>query len=238
VVNSQFTASAYKETFRKWSSRSPAILYPSVRSCNIFKDNILDSLGVLSCSKTFFLSINRFERKKRLHIAILAFHILRKRLDARSGEKPFLILGGGYDERIRENVEHIIELKRLVKKISVGNHVLFLPSLSEKTKECLLQNSIALLYTPINEHFGITPLESMAAGRPVISCNSGGPCETVIDCGSGLLVSGTPEDFAEAMFSLYMETERADRLGEYAKRHIQNVFSAYQFGKKIDEILL
>lgn len=32
-----------------------------------------------------------------------------------------------------------------------------------------------------NEHFGIVPLEGMAAGRAVIACNSGGPLESIVD---------------------------------------------------------
>lgn len=54
-----------------------------------------------------------------------------------------------------------------------------------------MRESIALVYTPVNEHFGITPLEAMAAGRPVIACNTGGPCETVIHGQTGILVDGT-----------------------------------------------
>jgi hypothetical protein len=28
-----------------------------------------------------------------------------------------------------------------------------------------------VVYTPVNEHFGIVPLEAMYARRPVIACN-------------------------------------------------------------------
>ena len=32
-----------------------------------------------------------------------------------------------------------------------------------------------------DEHFGIVPLEGMAAGRAVCACNSGGPLESILD---------------------------------------------------------
>lgn len=39
----------------------------------------------------------------------------------------------------------------------------------------LLQNCLAVLYTPEREHFGIVPVEAMYNEAPVIACNSGGP---------------------------------------------------------------
>jgi alpha-1,3/alpha-1,6-mannosyltransferase len=42
-----------------------------------------------------------------------------------------------------------------------------------------LNNAIAVLYTPSNEHFGIVPVESMFMKTPVLACNNGGPLESV-----------------------------------------------------------
>ena len=38
-----------------------------------------------------------------------------------------------------------------------------LPSISSEEKEMLLSQCLCVLYTPVNEHFGIVPLEAMAA---------------------------------------------------------------------------
>jgi hypothetical protein len=53
------------------------------------------------------------------------------------------------------------------------------PTHSDIEKVALLQRCSCLLYTPANEHFGITPLEAMYCSRPVIAVNSGGPLETI-----------------------------------------------------------
>ena len=50
------------------------------------------------------------------------------------------------------------------------------------------------LYTPVGEHFGIVPLEAMAAGVPVIAMASGGPLETVKNGETGYLI---PEPFGK-----------------------------------------
>ncbi len=36
-----------------------------------------------------------------------------------------------------------------------------------------------VLYTPVDEHFGIVPVEAMYSRRPILACNSGGPQESV-----------------------------------------------------------
>jgi len=41
--------------------------------------------------------------------------------------------------------------------------------------------SIATIYIPIDEDFGMSPVESMAAGKPVIGVNDGGLKESIID---------------------------------------------------------
>jgi glycosyltransferase involved in cell wall biosynthesis len=53
----------------------------------------------------------------------------------------------------------------------------------------LVGNAIATIYLPINEDFGISPVESMAAGKPVIGVAEGGLLETVIDKQTGILIS-------------------------------------------------
>ena len=82
---------------------------------------------------------------------------------------------------------------RLAKSLGVDRDILFLPSVSEDMKNFLLERCTALLYTPVNEHFGITPLEALKFGRPVIACDSGGPCETIVHERTGFLVDGTVE---------------------------------------------
>ena len=50
----------------------------------------------------------------------------------------------------------------------------------------------AVIYVPSDEPFGITPVEAMAAGKPVIGVASGGLLETVTDGETGVLINGAP----------------------------------------------
>lgn len=86
--------------------------------------------------------------------------------------------------------------------------VLILLNFSAPQRAHLLHASstLALLYTPANEHFGIGPLEGMIAGLPVLACDSGGPRETILtgddDGRTGWLVEPDAEKWTEALVEI------------------------------------
>ena len=59
-----------------------------------------------------FSSINRFERKKDLFLALHAYVYLKCLLKNSEVNKSQLIIAGGYDSRINENVHYLKELIR------------------------------------------------------------------------------------------------------------------------------
>jgi alpha-1,3/alpha-1,6-mannosyltransferase len=181
-----------------------------------------------------FLSINRFERKKGLSLA------LRALAELRASDDPVdvrLVLAGGYDARLPENVEHLAELRAEVELSGLTEFVRFYPSFGDAQRRLLLASSTAVLYTPVNEHFGIVPLEAMAAGRPVIACDSGGPRESIGDDGvAGILCEPTPAEFAAAMSGL-LKPGRAEKMGRAARNRVRAQFSRDAFGRRLVEIL-
>jgi len=104
----------------------------------------------------FYLVVSAFAPYKRIDLAVQACNVLRR---------PLKIVGGGQDER---------RLRALA-----GKTVEFLGWRSDEEVADLFRRSRALLFPGV-EDFGITPLESMASGRPVIAYARGGALETVI----------------------------------------------------------
>ncbi|MFA6105482.1 MAG: glycosyltransferase [Patescibacteria group bacterium] len=78
------------------------------------------------------------------------------------------------------------EFDRL-KKIAKPN-IEFLGRITDEQKADLLAGALAFVHPQI-EDFGITPLEAMASGRPVIAYASGGATETVIPNETGIFFS-------------------------------------------------
>jgi Glycosyltransferase len=105
----------------------------------------------------FYLAGGRLIPYKRLELAIEAFNHLRL---------PLKIFGDGRDRA---------RLERLA-----GPNIEFLGWVDEATRLDLFARCRAFIF-PGEEDFGITPLEVLAVGRPVIAYAAGGALETLID---------------------------------------------------------
>lgn len=105
----------------------------------------------------FYLAGGRLIPYKRIELTVEAFTQLGL---------PLKIFGDGRDRR---------RLERLA-----GPNIEFLGWVDEHTRHRLFARCRGFIF-PGEEDFGITPLEAMAAGRPVIAYGAGGALETVID---------------------------------------------------------
>jgi len=104
----------------------------------------------------YYLTLSAFAPYKKVDVAIKAFNELGLRLK---------VVGSGQDE------------KRL--KVMAGPTIEFLGHLPDSDVADLYRSCKALVF-PGEEDFGITPLEAMASGRPVIAFAGGGALETVV----------------------------------------------------------
>ena len=210
MVNSQYTRQVYGDTFKQLarSQPPPVVVYPSINFANYDQaatgadsshDSSVQPIVALPRSRALYLSINRFERKKNIALAIHAFAQLRSRTIPPNAvfTSSSLILAGGYDPINAENRAYVPELEaecgRLELSYShypdVSGDVVFVLSFTAVQRTLLLERCCCVLYTPENEHFGIVPVEAMYARRVVVACDSGGPVESVEDGRDGLAVS-------------------------------------------------
>jgi alpha-1,3/alpha-1,6-mannosyltransferase len=82
-------------------------------------------------------------------------------------------------------------------------------------------------------------LEAVAAHKPVIACNSGGPVETVKDGETGFLCNPTPEEFSLAMAKLIQDPQMASRMGgRRPEAHVAESFSTKKFGQNLNQYLI
>ncbi|KAK9766569.1 Alpha-1,3-mannosyltransferase-like protein [Basidiobolus ranarum] len=254
VVNSQFTASIFKKSF-KTIQETPGVLYPSIHleSYELQPDLSNPSLKPLVSDKKTIISINRFERKKNIELGVHSFARLQNLMSPEQFSQLRLVVAGGYDLRVLENVEYLEELKNLAEKHGLSTfvidqkslavppentNVIFLPSFDEAQRSYLFSIALCLLYTPSNEHFGIVPVESMYSQVPVIAVNSGGPRESVKHGVTGFLCEPTTEAFSTAINRIFTGEVDGKAMGEVGKRHVQEVFSLNTFIDSLEQILL
>ncbi|MCX7544338.1 glycosyltransferase [Marinicella gelatinilytica] len=118
----------------------------------------------------YYLSVGRHDPLKRIDVIIEAFKSLPN--------KKLVVASGGS------------ETHKLKKSAAGHSNIYFTGWLEEPKLLDLLGNCLATIYIPEDEDFGMTPVESMAAGKPVIASHQGGIKETVIDQETGLFIGG------------------------------------------------
>lgn len=238
-VNSYYTKAVYEKTFKTLNAEQTEVLYPSINTSFFDKVQILSIERVLDrrfpSDTIFVLSINRYERKKKLSYAIEALHKLKEKLTPGEFNKVFLIMAGGYDKRVEENVEYHLELIGLADEMRVSEKIYFLRSPTDIEKVSILVNCDILIYTPPNEHFGIVPLEAMYTAKPVIAHNSGGPKESVTDSVTGYLVE---DDFAEKLAVLVKNPSLREQFGRAGKQCFLERFSFEAFKNNLNTSIL
>lgn len=161
---------------------------------------------------------------------------------------------GGYDNRVSENVQYHKELdslatslgletatsKTIISALSIPDSidVLFLLSIPTAFRDILLSEACLLLYTPVNEHFGIVPVEAMRAGIPVLASNTGGPLETIVEGKTGWLrdAQNIPE-WTAVMHKVLYEIDRKDldRISAAGKTRADKEFSLNAMGDRLEE---
>ncbi len=248
VVNSKFTKAIASSVWPPLSD-SLGVIYPCV--------NVEDTKPKLDAEQgrlwegqfKILLSINRFERKKNIALAIRAYN----NLDASARQGTRLIIAGGYDHRVNENVEYHKELVALAGGLGLSTataktvptalgipatiQVLFLLSVPGLFKETLLSNARLLLYTPSNEHFGIVPVEAMQYGLPVLASNTGGPLETIAEGETGWLRDASEvDDWSAIMKKVLTELNPAEleRMGRNGRERVHQYFTRRTMAEKLN----
>ncbi|KAA8913606.1 hypothetical protein FN846DRAFT_928879 [Sphaerosporella brunnea] len=252
VVNSNFTKSVFATAFPK-INREPRVVYPCVdvaEKKSEKKSMIQDEEPkfLAEDGRKILLSINRFERKKNIELAIKAF----ARLTDSERRHSRLIIAGGYDPRIGENISYHNELvamcdsfqlkhitcKNFITSLSIpeDTDVLFLLSIPASWKTYLLKASSLLLYTPEREHFGIVPLEALLAELPVLAHNSGGPLETIQEGATGWHRPDVPEEWTAVMRKALFEMQPSEikAMGAKGREGVITEFSKEKMAERIE----
>jgi glycosyltransferase involved in cell wall biosynthesis len=121
----------------------------------------------------YYVSLARLENFKRVDRIVEAFR--------RMPDKKLVVASDGS------------EMGRLRQIASGASNIHFLGWQTEARLREVIGNCIAAIYIPIDEDFGMSPVEAMAAGKPVIGVAEGGLLETVVPEKTGLLLSPAPD---------------------------------------------
>ncbi|KAF8584030.1 glycosyltransferase family 4 protein [Ramaria rubella] len=273
LANSKFTARMFKPHFPS-IRQSPRMVYPGVdieAYENSLSLNHVD-VGDVFSERPTLVSLNRFESKKNAALAIEAFAMARQQPTTRDKERGFhklrLVLAGGFDPRIRDNIDTLAHLTHLCdaqsltytiipptthltsKALSTREpDVMMLLNFTQVQRTWLLTspNTLALLYTPTNEHFGVVPVESMISRLPVLACDTGGPTESIVDpdfsrepaeARTGWLRPPEAATWSLAILDiLHLSLKERDAIGRRARQRAETLFSLDATAKSLEDAL-
>ncbi len=132
----------------------------------------------------FWLSVNRIYPEKRID---LQFEVFRNLPEER------LVVIGGYAQG-----DHAARYYETLAGKIPGN-VEMRGAVSEEELMRLYAECRGLICTAVDEDFGLTPLEAMASGKPVVAVNEGGFRETVVHGKTGMLVEANRDALVRAI---------------------------------------
>lgn len=158
------------------------------------------------------MTVNHLHPRKRIDLFVRSMELVANRVPGSRG----LIVGSGPE---------LGRLKSLVGELGLEGKVIF----AGFVPEAELASFYALAQVYANqakmESFGLSVLEALAAGLPVVSVDEGGPSETVGNGARGFLVDSTPEGLASGIMSLLENPEQARAMGiagrDYVGRNYQ-----------------
>jgi D-inositol-3-phosphate glycosyltransferase len=148
---------------------------------------------------------------------------------ARGIRPKVLIVGGNSDLPCPILTPEIGRLKGIAEEEGVAEQVVFTGRRSRELLKLYYSAADIFITTPWYEPFGITPLEAMACGTPVVGANVGGIKHSVEDGVTGYLVPPhDPVALGARLGELY---EQPERLAQFSRNGLRRVNAAFTWRK-------
>ncbi|KAJ7532229.1 hypothetical protein O6H91_14G078300 [Diphasiastrum complanatum] len=203
------------------------------------------SLQVLPIQRTskdyYIVSVAQFRPEKAHNLQLEAFAAALQHLGCQhvgeveeaeqtNSKSPRLKLVGSC--RNREDLERLQGLKRKCQELGIQDQVDFYENVSYNKLKDLLGGAVAGLHSMIDEHFGISVVEYMAAGAIPIAHNSAGPKEDIVleeDGQKTGFLATTKDEFADAICEVLTMPEEGRLKMAKAARQRASRFSVENF---------
>jgi glycosyltransferase involved in cell wall biosynthesis len=172
----------------------------------------------------FILVPGRMMWTKNIQLAIRAF------LLALPPEPWRLVIAGYVDQKSKTYLAELRELAGSSARIE------FVVNPTDQALRELYERASFCLFTPLNEDWGIVPLEAMAHGKAVIANARGGPLESIVHEHTGFLLEPDAALWNAMLQRLTREPETVRRLGRQAHEHVRK-FTWKEFAHGVDNAL-
>ncbi|GMH32635.1 hypothetical protein BSKO_00469 [Bryopsis sp. KO-2023] len=233
MVNSTWTLNHIRSLW--WQFSPPTVVYPPVDSRELQAIPLDRPL-----KQVYLISVAQFRPEKnhrmQLEAYSLAMQMAERSSDATSEALKATRLKFVGTCRHVDDKNRLEDLKGMVARMGLERNVEFFENMPFSDLKVLLGGAVGGLHTMLDEHFGISIVEYMAAGVIPIAHNSGGPKEDILPgqdgYGNGTKIgylADTVEEFAQAILDVLTMAQK-DRLKiSAAARARAGLFSQERF---------
>lgn len=206
-VITSVSESLKQDTLRLFGVQKEIKVVPNFIDLEKNKGNVPCSRSIMAQKgEKIVTHISNFRKVKRLLDVVEVFYRIQKKIPAK-----LIMVGDGPDREIADT---------LCKQLEIKNKVLFLGNTLDIDR--VLCSSDLFLLPSESESFGLSALEAMAAGVPVISSNAGGLPEVNQEGFSGFLCNvGDVEQMAERAIYILEDDTRLEMFKDQAKNSAQ-----------------
>ncbi|KXZ55239.1 hypothetical protein GPECTOR_3g38 [Gonium pectorale] len=202
AVNSSWTRDHIR---RLWFlGRPPVLVYPPVDTADLLSLPLDRKL-----KRLYLVSVAQFRPEKNHRLQLQAFALAKRAagptLQGQAVREARLVMIGGC--RNADDQARLAGLQRHAEELGVAEHVDWVVNAPYSELRSLLGGAVGGLHTMLDEHFGISVVEYMAAGLVPIAHNSAGPKQDIVlplpgedgsETQTGFLASSA-EEYAEAI---------------------------------------
>ena len=203
-----------RQRIKKYLHRSDvSIIHPGV-DIELFANESYDK---------FFFYPSRIVPEKRFEYVIEAFRLFSAK------QKGWKLVLSGYSPKTPREQKYLQKLKDLSSNLNIE----FKVDISDVELKKLYANCSVVLFSAINEDWGLIPVEAMSAEKPCISVNEGGPTYSIVDGKTGYLIN-SPEEMSEKMIHLAENPDEIERLGKEGRNRVLANYTWKIFLDKIE----
>ncbi len=154
-----------------------------------------------------------------------------------SAKIKLLLVGGETTEPDPIATPEIGVLQHIVAESGITEYVRFIGKRQQDSLRYYYSAGDVVVTTPWYEPFGLTPLEGMACGRPVIGSAVGGITFTLVDGQTGFLVEPrNPEMLASRLYQSLIESEVREHMGRVARLRVEREFTWSTVAKRTADL--
>jgi D-inositol-3-phosphate glycosyltransferase len=159
------------------------------------------------------------------------------KIKVKSKPVRLVIVGGECDELTEEKCPEYARLLNIARERGVADKIIFAGRKDRDRLKFYYAASDLFITTPWYEPFGITPLEAMACGTPVIGANVGGIKYSIKENETGLLVNPhNPIELAGAVTDLLNDPGRLDEMSTKAIDRVNEHFTWAKVAQQISVV--